>query len=241
MLGHQLVVVADAHLGGRHSDDEALLGFLDQVPRLGDCLLVNGDLFDFWFSYRRVVPRGGFRVAAALAMLSRKLPIAMTGGNHDRWGDSFWHRDLGLRFSPGELAFQVGSSRVVAAHGDGVGDAHRSAALLQRVTRHPLTGFAFRLVHPDLGVWLVERMSVRLADSTRDPTVLDRAQERQARWAADRLARDPTIGTLVLSHTHRPTSQEIAPGRRYLNPGAWAEGRRYAVLTEAAAELRQWG
>ena len=91
MLGHTLVVVSDAHLGVTPpAVEEALLAFLDAVPTLGDCLLVNGDLFDFWFSYGRVIPRRGFQVAAALARLARRMPVLMVGGNHDRWGGDFW-------------------------------------------------------------------------------------------------------------------------------------------------------
>ena len=88
VLGQTLVVVSDAHLGvAPPATEEALLGFLDAVPSLGDCLLVNGDLFDFWFSYSRVIPRRGFHVAAALARLRKRLPIVM-GGETMTGGDN---------------------------------------------------------------------------------------------------------------------------------------------------------
>jgi len=99
VLGHALVVVSDAHLGvAPPAVEEALLEFLEAVPALGDCLLVNGDLFDFWFSYTRVIPRRGFHVAAALARLRNRVPVVMVGGNHDRWGGDFWTREVGVRF-----------------------------------------------------------------------------------------------------------------------------------------------
>ena len=73
MLGERLVIVSDAHLGEAPADvEEALLAFLDRVPSLGDALLLNGDLFDFWFSWRRVIPRRGFHVAAGLRDLRRR-------------------------------------------------------------------------------------------------------------------------------------------------------------------------
>jgi UDP-2,3-diacylglucosamine hydrolase len=241
MLGHQLVVVSDAHLGAASPDDDAaLLQFFDQVPSLGDCLLVNGDLFDFWFSYRRVVPRTGFLAAAAIAMLGRKLPVVMTGGNHDRWGDSFWGRDVGITFSPGEVRFAVGRSEVLALHGDGVAEEHQSAMVMHRVTSHPATVAVFRALHPTVGLWLVERMSRHLADSTRDPSVLDRAQGRQRVWAEARMQREPAIDTLIMSHTHRFANTDLDGGRRYLNPGAWIEGRRYAIVTESSIELKSF-
>jgi len=129
VLGHALVVVSDAHLGVAPPDvEERLLTFLEAVPALGDCLLVNGDLFDFWYSYSRVIPRRGFRVAAALAALARRLPIVMVGGNHDRWGGDFWAREIGIRFEPSSASFEIGARRVLAIHGDGLNEPPRRPA-----------------------------------------------------------------------------------------------------------------
>jgi UDP-2,3-diacylglucosamine pyrophosphatase LpxH len=112
VLGHSLVIVSDAHLGASAPEvEEALLAFLETIPELGDCLLVNGDLFDFWFSYSRVIPRRHFHVVAALARLARRMPVLMVGGNHDRWGGDFWERDLGLRFDAQRLTSADEKSR----------------------------------------------------------------------------------------------------------------------------------
>lgn len=241
MAGSRLVIVSDAHLGAAPpATEEALEAFLEAVPGLGEALLVNGDLFDFWFVYRHAIPRRGARVLALLGALARKLPVFMTGGNHDRWGDSFWDRDLGIRFSAGELRFEVGPLRVLALHGDGVTEVHWKARLLHRVTRHPVTVGAYRFLHPDFGIWLVNRLSGPLADHTRDPAVLDRAAELQRAWAGRRLEQDPGLGLLVMGHTHRPALVEVAPGRRYLNPGAWVDGQCYAVATTEGVELKRF-
>ncbi len=241
MLGNRLVIVSDAHLGTVPTEsDDRFLAFLDQVPDLGDALLINGDLFDFWFSYRRVIPRAGFRAAASLAVLARRMPVMMTGGNHDRWGNTFWQQDAGVRYEPSEIRFRAMGLDILALHGDGIAEEHRSARIMHRITRHPLTSWAYRLIHPDLGIGLVDRMSTRLADSTRDAAVLERASVRQAAWAEARLAADPSIGLLVMSHTHRPALAEPFPGRRYLNPGAWIDGRHFAIVTPEAVQQRQF-
>jgi UDP-2,3-diacylglucosamine hydrolase len=240
-FGEQLVIVADAHLGAAPASvEEAMLDFLDAVPDLGDCLLVNGDLFDFWFAYRRVIPRKGFRVASALAALRKRVPIAMTGGNHDRWGDSFWDRDLDIQFGSDGLRLQLGAAAVWALHGDGIAEQHRSARLMHRLTRSR-TGLAlFRQVPVDAAFRLVDRMSGRLADSTRDHAVLDRAADAQRAWAEQQLRTDPGLGLVVMGHTHRPALTEPSPGRRYCNPGAWMDGLRYAVATDSSVELRHY-
>jgi UDP-2,3-diacylglucosamine hydrolase len=241
VLGHALVVVSDAHLGAAPpAVEEALLAFLEAVPTLGDCLLVNGDLFDFWFSYARVVPRRGFHVASALARLRRRLPIVMVGGNHDRWGGDFWERDVGIRFDPRRVTFEIGRRKVAAIHGDGLTEPGLRARLLHRVINHPGTAVVYRAIHPGIGLRLVDYLSPRLGDHTPDPARVTAAAARQVEWAARLLEAERDLGLVVMGHTHRAAVTERAPGRQYLNPGAWFDGFRYAVATETGAELRQF-
>ena len=241
MLGHTLVIVSDAHLGVAPPQvEEALLAFLEAVPTLGDCLLINGDLFDFWFSYSRVIPRRGFHVAAALARLRRRVPIVMVGGNHDRWGRNFWERDLGLTFDAHSATFLVGRRTVSAIHGDGLAEPHWQAKLIHRAIQHPATAAVYRVLHPDLGLRLVDLLSPVLGDHTPDASKLARAAARQREWAERHLREHEAVGLLVMGHTHCPVLEEPAAGRQYLNPGAWFDGFRYAVATDVGAQLCTW-
>jgi UDP-2,3-diacylglucosamine hydrolase len=216
--GHTLVVVSDAHLGATPpAIEEALVAFLDAVPTLGDCLLLNGDLFDFWFAYSRVVPRRGFR-----------------------WGGDFWSRDLGLRFDPYRLTFQLGRIGVAAIHGDGLAEGRRRARILHRMIHHPATSAIYRILHPELGFRLVEALSPHLGDQETGEDRLEAAAAHQRAWASQLLAREPELGMVIIGHTHRPELSRMADGGTYLNPGAWFEGLRYAVATEDGAELRQF-
>ena len=241
MLGHTLVVVSDAHLGvAPPGVEEALLEFIEAVPALGDCLLINGDLFDFWFTYSRVIPRGGFHVAAALARLRRRLPIVMVGGNHDRWDNQFWERDLGVCFRPHRATFEIGTRKVTAIHGDGLAEARWQARLIHGLIQHPATAAVYRMLHPDLGFRLVDWLSPLLGDHTSSGPKLERAAARQREWARELLAAESTVGLLIMGHTHRAVLWEPAVGRQYLNPGAWFDGFRYAIATESGAELRMF-
>jgi UDP-2,3-diacylglucosamine hydrolase len=241
VLGHALVVVSDAHLGVTPpAVEEGLLAFLDAVPSLGDCLLVNGDLFDFWYSYGRVIPRRGFHVAAALARLARRMPVLMVGGNHDRWGGDFWERDLGVRFHPERLTFRIGEREVVAVHGDGLTETRRRAVLLHRIINHPATSTVYRALHPDLALRLVDLLSPHLGDHTLDAAKLAEAARRQQAWAEALLAREPSLGLVIMGHTHRAALTRDARGGQYLNPGAWFDGFRYAVAGDAECELHQF-
>ncbi|MDH4130703.1 MAG: metallophosphoesterase family protein [Gemmatimonadota bacterium] len=237
----QLVIVGDAHLGRQSGETEsAFLAFLDQVPTLGDGLLITGDLFEFWFTWGRTTPRRGARVAAALAGLRRRVPILFAGGNHDRWGGSYWEQEIGIEFVPEEGRLTVGRAAGLVRHGDGLGEGHWSGRLLDRVTRHPATVAAFGALHPTVGLWLVDRLSGLLGDRVRTDAEIEEGAARQRDWARVRLEADPALGFVVMGHTHRAALAHEAGGRVYLNPGAWFDGYRYALLRDAGASLEQF-
>ncbi len=204
----RVIVVADAHLGQvPPAVGTAFHAFLDEVPRSGDHLVLTGDLFDFWFEYPSVIPRKHFATVAKLQEVrARGVPITFVGGNHDRWGGSFFTQDLGMH----------------------------------RFTRHPITVAVFRVLHPTVGFWIADLFSRHLADNTKDRAVLDRAAAAQRRWAADFLTRRPEVQLVIMAHTHRPVVDQLPDGRTYLNPGAFLDGGRYAVITPAGVELKQF-
>ena len=236
----RLVIVADAHLGAvPERVESALLRFLDAVPQLGDGLLLNGDLFGFWFSYRRAIPRTGIRVVSRLATLARNFPIMMTGGNHDRWGVGFWERELAIPFAPGELELKLGTGTVLALHGDGLAEPSWRAGFKNRLVRNPLVSAGYRILPADLGFWITSHMGGG------NPTGASRRQEAKAAalqrsWAEQRLSNAPAGTLLIMGHTHVAAAETTSPGRRYLNPGAWLDGQRYAVATDTTLELRQY-
>ncbi len=237
-----MIVVADAHLGQvPPSVGTAFHAFLDQVPQPGDHLVLTGDLFDFWFEYNTVIPRKHFATVAKLqAVRARDIPITFVGGNHDRWGGSFFRQDLGIEFFGGEAELDLGGRRAFVVHGDGLTEQHWTGTLMHRVTRHPVTIAVFRVLHPTIGFWIADLFSRHLADNTKDRAVLDRASAAQRRWAADFLGRRPDIGLVIMAHTHRPVVDQLPDGRAYVNPGAFLDGGRYAVITGAGVELKQF-
>lgn len=235
----RLVVIADAHLGAYTPDAEpALLRFLDAVPALGDGLLVAGDLFDFWFGYREVVPRRGLRVLAALAALARQVPVQLIGGNHDRWGDAAWADELALSFAPRVATLEVGGARVLATHGDAFGAMGPADRLLHALVDSPLTSALYRALPSAIGLPVVRRLAPSLGDHSMSPATLDRASATQAAGADRLLAGRRDVAWLVTGHTHRAVLRTLPSGQRHLNPGAWFDGGRYAVLTADDAELR---
>lgn len=232
------MIVADAHLGAAPAaDEEALLAFLDELPQRGDALLLVGDIFDYWFSYRRLVPRRNFRTAAALTHLARRVPVLMVGGNHDRWGDSFWETDAGIRFDPHRLEFAAADRQLLAIHGDGLHEERPGAAWMHRATSNRFVIAAYRMIPPDLGFWLADRMGHNLDFGEAHPEVVRAAAARQQAWAERMLAARPELQAIVMGHTHHPAIAEASAGRWYVNPGAWLDGRRYATLDATGPAL----
>lgn len=232
--------MGDAHLGRGSPDTErAFLSFLETVPDLGDGLVVTGDLFEFWFSYHRAVPRRNLAVVAGLAALRRRIPILMVGGNHDRWGGHFWQDDFAIEYAATEGRFELAGRPAAVIHGDGITESHWSGRLLHRITSHGATVSLFRAIHPDLGLWLIDRLSGVLGDRPRTEAEIAAASAHQSGWARARLDRERDLSLMVMGHTHRAAVAGPA-GSLYVNPGAWFDGYRFAIADGAGAELRQF-
>lgn len=242
MLRQAAVIVSDAHIG-LASDNvvAAFHSFLRSVPDLADHLVINGDLFEFWFEYRDVIPKAAFPTLEALAQLRRAgVRLTLTGGNHDRWGGDFWRRELEAEFHAEEVELDLAGHRALVTHGDGVGDEQWCARALHAVVRHPITVGLFRWMHPDVGFALVRRMSPLLAGRARDERVVRRYVKAQASYARRLLEERTELALLVMGHTHRPALEEMGAGRWYLNPGAFAEGMRYAVVGRDGPRLESF-
>ena len=240
-LPEAAVIVADAHLG--HSpdsaSDRAFNSFLESVPAMGNHLVINGDLFDFWFEYRAVIPRSAFSTLAALAAIQKRgVRLTFVGGNHDRWGGRFWQEEMGGEYFRESGEVTLGGHRSLVHHGDGLASEHLGGALMHRITRNPVTAWTFRLIHPDLGFWVVKKMSRVLGQKTRDGAVLNEAAQAQSRLARRMLEERPDIDLVVLGHTHRQAMEEVADGRWYVNSGGWMEDQCFAVVTSDGPELR---
>jgi UDP-2,3-diacylglucosamine hydrolase len=242
MLPHAAVIVSDAHIGYAPPDTVAAFHrFLRSVPELANHLVINGDLFEFWFEYRSVIPKAAFGTLECLSAVRRAgVKLTLTGGNHDRWGGEFWTRELKARFGPHSLETELVGLTALVAHGDGIGDRQLSARVLQAITRHRVATALFRLVHPDLGHAMVRRLSPYLAGKARNEAARMEAAAHQREHARRVLSTRPDLNLVVLGHTHVSALLEVGPRQWYLNPGAWAEGLCYARVVEDGPVLERF-
>jgi len=236
-------VVSDTHLGGvPDSTERAFRSFLRHVGDHASELLINGDLFDFWFEYRSVIHAEHFRVLSALAdVVERGVRVRFVGGNHDAWGGEFLRRRVGMELVDDPAVLEIGGFRALVAHGDGRGEGDLKYRALKAVIRSRAATAGFRLLHPDLGSWIARRVSTtekKAADSS--GANADRA-EKLRRWAIGELRSRPSISLVLAGHTHTPVVDRVEPGRYYVNTGDWIHHFTYLVLSPGSApELRQW-
>ncbi len=235
-------ILSDVHLGAVPQETErALLRFLAHVGANAGQLLLPGDLFDFWFEWGKLIPGKHFRVLAALAdVVDAGVAVTMVGGNHDAWGGRFLVEEVGITYSTEMLRMRLGEREALVAHGDGVGVGDLRYLMLKAVIRSRAATLAFRVLHPELGLKLAQRVSTTEAKADEDPAMKGRARYIEA-WATGVLESDPGLALVVCGHSHLPVVREVAPGRYYLNSGDWVRNRSYGVVAEGAApELREW-
>jgi UDP-2,3-diacylglucosamine hydrolase len=230
--------MSDAHLGFAGDEVErAVIAFLRHVATHAGSLVINGDLFEFWFEWRTVIPRRGFRTVAALAdVADAGVPIMMIAGNHDCWGGEVLREDVGVDYRFGPWLGEIAGWHTRIEHGDGLRPREdRRYRALRRLLRHPLAIRTFRWLHPDLATPLATH------SSSASRTYSSPDAGRGLRDAAIRTADgDPSLDLVVFGHSHVATLERLPGGSVYANPGSWLDAPTFLHVTDERIAMRQW-
>ncbi len=238
-----VLLVSDIHLGATSPGHRAAFTeWLDHAATTAASIIVNGDLFDFWFEYRWGVTRGYDDVLARLReIVDSGVPVTLVGGNHDWWGGRYLTEEIGVEFLHEPETRTIAGLRTFLAHGDGLGAGDWGYLALKAVLRSPLTRVAFSCLPVSVGDRIAGRVS-------RTEDRWDQwGEHQQARsdaleqWALGRLEREPELDLILLGHTHMPLIREVGPARWYVNSGDWVYHQTYVTLEEGCPpRLSDW-
>ena len=231
-------ILSDAHLGFAPAGVErAVIAFLRYLADSAGSVIINGDLFEFWFEWKTVIPRRGFRTLAALAdLVEAGVPVLMIAGNHDCWGGEILRSDVGVDYRFGPWTGDVAGWRTRIEHGDGLRPREdRRYRALRHVLRNRFAIRSFRWLHPDLATPLAT------GSSHASRTYAARDGGRGLRDAAVRVTgAHATTELIVFGHSHVAALERLPEGAVYANAGSWLDAPTFLRITEDAVALRQW-
>lgn len=235
---------SDFHLGvdARLSSAERekqIVRWLDQIADKADAIYLVGDLFDFWFEYATVVPKGYTRLLGQLAALrDAGVPIYFFTGNHDMWMFGYFEQELGIPIYRSPIIREIDGKKYFIGHGDGLGPGDYGYKFIKQVFANPLSQWMFARLHPNIGIRLAQYFSGSSRQSNPSPQVfLGEEQEWLAVYAQQKIEQIPDIDYFIFGHRHLPIDFLLRNGRsRYLNLGEWLYHNSYIVAEQGQVQ-----
>ena len=243
--------VTDFHLGiptleDSHERELKLLKFLDSIKADCEELFLMGDLFDFWFEYKTVIPRGFVRIQGKLAEFTDAgIPVHLFIGNHDLWCFGYLHDELGIQLHREAEVFTLKGKKFFMVHGDGQGPGDKGYKFLKKVFSNKVNQWLFRHIHPDIGVRLALRWShkhrlKKLKNEVERGYYDNVPQTRLYQYAQEQAALDPTIDFFVFGHQHKPMQYPSGDHALTTVVGNWIYDFTYAVFDGETMELKRY-
>lgn len=231
----------DARLPSRERERQ-IVRWLDRAALDAEAIFLVGDLFEFWFEYRTVVPKGYNRLLGKLGELrDAGLSLEVFTGNHDLWMFGYFEEELGIPVHRRPIERVLGGKKFFIGHGDGLGPDDLGYKRMKKVFSHPWAQGLFRWFHPDLGARLAHFFSAqsRAATPPEERFWLGEEREWLVQYANRKLDRGTDADFFVFGHRHLPIDWLLKNGRsRYVNLGEWMFASSYAVFDGENLDLR---
>jgi UDP-2,3-diacylglucosamine hydrolase len=242
--GNKLYFASDFHLGANgyqssREREDRIVRWLDSIKADAAELFLMGDVFDFWFEYATVVPKGYIRFLGKLAELSDAgIKLYFFKGNHDMWMFDYLVKELSATIISNELLIERSGKKFFLHHGDGLGPGDRIYKILKRIFRSSLCQWLFARVHPNFGVGIANYWSrhSRIANSKIEDATLHPCEYIEI--FAREMLKTQHFDYLVFGHRHKPLDVNLAPNSRYINLGEWVTYNTYAVFDGTNMELK---
>ncbi len=239
--------LSDFHLGAPNEvesrkREDRLVRFLQDAHKDAGVIFIVGDIFDFWFEYKTVVPKGFVRILGTLAQMADEgIQLHIFTGNHDLWMQDYLSKELNakLYFEPQE--FTIHNKRFLIGHGDGLGPGDNGYKRLKKIFTNPICQWLFRWLHPDAGIQLANYFSRKSRAKTGNADELFLGEDKE--WLilyTKEKAKTMAVDFFIFGHRHYAIDLKINDKSRYINLGDWIRLNTYAVFDGKDLQLLTW-
>lgn len=243
----KLYFASDFHLGAPNAKsslerEKLIVRWLDEIKVDAQEIFLVGDLFDFWFEYKRAIPRGFVRLQGKIAELTDAgIKVHVFTGNHDMWIFDYLPEELGVQLYREPITREFNGKKFYIGHGDGLGPGDRGYKFLKKVFAAPLCQWLFARLHPNFGIWLANRSSQksRSVTGTADEKFLGEENEWLAIYAKDYL-KAQHIDYFIFGHRHLPMEITLNKESIYYNLGEWLNYNTYLEFDGKTCLLKSY-
>ena len=245
--GKKIYFASDSHLGAPNFEESLIrekkfVLWLDAIKKDADAIFLVGDIFDFWFEYKEVVPKGFTRTLGKLAEISDSgIPVHFFAGNHDMWLKNYFEKELNLNVYKASKVFVINDKKFFVSHGDGLGPGDKSYKRMKKIFRNPFFNWCFRCLHPDWGIKLGKYLSNknRIKSSLEDLKFNGEESEWLTQYCREKL-KDERYDFFVFGHRHIPLEIELNSNSKYINLGDRVTHFSYAVFDGNSLSLKKF-
>lgn len=233
----KIYFLSDFHLGAPDQAsslerEKTIVAFLEVIRKDAAIIFILGDLFDFWYEYKRVIPKGHVRILGKLAELSDSgIKLYFFTGNHDMWMNGYFENELGAEVDMEPKEFEFNGVTFLIGHGDGLGPGDHRYKFLKKVFRNKISRLMFGALHPSWGIGLANYFSrkSRAATGKMDKQFLGEDKEWLIIYCKGMLKRKH-YDYFLFGHRHLPMEIDLGQGSTYINTGDWINYFTYACF-----------
>lgn len=237
MTRNKIYFASDLHLGVPNKEaslerEKRFVRWLDSIQGDAKAIYLLGDVFDFWFEYKQVVPKGFNRLLGKLAQLTDAgIPIYFFTGNHDMWAFDYLTEEVGIKAVYRKpIQVELAGKRFFLGHGDGLGPGDKGYKLIKKVFSSSICQWLFARIHPNLGISIAAYWSKksRIANGVKDELHLGE-NEWLTQFCKETM-KVIDVDYFIFGHRHLPLDIDLGNDTRYINLGEWVNYNSYAVF-----------
>ena len=236
------IFISDIHLGLQPAETEKekenlLVKLFDEVACKADKLFILGDLFDYWFEYRRVIQKGFLKTLAGLQTLSEKgVEIHYIIGNHDFLHDDFFEKEIGIKkVYQDPFPITLDGKKFYLAHGDGLVKNDIGYLILKKILRNRFLQWIYSLIHPDFGIWVASSTS----KTSREYTKAKDYGEVDGMFEEAKRKIENGFDYVIFGHLHQRKFEKYNSGT-YINLGSWLDKPCYGIFKDNEFKIIDW-